>query len=157
MKRIKHIKERLLRSTHPAKRFFLAFLIFAFGAATAFTISINTATAGPGTPFGGLITFVLTCNCSGNYAVYFSDLNRRLTGSIGSNVPAMSSSVPTPAGLPLIYQPGQTIVYEFGPPLRPGIWMLGTWQPGGQCRVFMGKLCGVVPTRGTMYMVGTSR
>lgn len=141
MKSIKKIYGNLLQATHAAKRLLIAFLILILGAVTAFTISVNTASAGPGDPFGGMIISVLTCTCSGNFAVYFNDLT--ITSTTG--------------GLPLIYQPGATIVYEFGPPLRSGIWMLGTWQTGGQCLVFAGKGCMTIPTAGTMYMVGTSQ
>ena len=136
---IKKIHEYLANRNRAIARMILATLIFLFGATVALSIFVGTVTAGPGQPFGGMIFYVQTCTCSGNFAVFFVDL---------------SSS---PVGLPLIYQPGFTTVYQFGPPLSLGRWMLGTWTGGGLCKVWAGKFCFIVPTAGTMFMVGTSQ
>jgi hypothetical protein len=120
-------------------RFLSILFVVVVGVILALQIHVQSVTAGPGQPFGGQITFVRTCTCSGNFAVYFTDL-----------------TISPPISLPLIYQPGMTIVYPYGPPLSAGRWMLGTWLGGGQCRVWEGKFCGGIPTAGTMYMVGTS-
>ncbi len=138
------------------RSYILAFLVLVVGAGIAMTIHVHSAIAGPGKPFGGLITSVTNCTCTGNYAIYFNDLNRQFTGKLGSDVPSSDTSYPDPVTLPLIYEPGVTILYEFGMITTPGVWMLGTWIPGGECRVG-GKFCMVVPTAGTMYMVGTSK
>lgn len=109
----------------------------------SYTSMVKISEAGPGYPFGGLISWVTFCDCSidGSIAaVYFPDLT--VTSATG--------------GLPLIYS-GGTIVYQFGPPLNIGTWMLGTFTQGvGVCLIWVGKFCSVVPTAGTMYMVGTS-
>ncbi|OGZ20836.1 MAG: hypothetical protein A2494_00900 [Candidatus Lloydbacteria bacterium RIFOXYC12_FULL_46_25] len=86
-----------------------------------------------------MITYVFTCTCSGNFAIYFKDL-----------------ASPTPVTLPLIYQPGVTTLYPYYKITTIGSWMLGTWISGGSCRYYVGKGCATLPTAGTMYMVGTS-
>lgn len=114
-------------------------LIFVLGATIALTIFVKPVTAGPGQPFGGLIYWVRPCTCSSGWAVYFNDL-----------------TISPPISLPLIYN-GSTVTYQFGPPLSTGRWMLGTWLPGGVCLRWSGKFCTIIPTAGTMYMVGTSQ
>ncbi|HCM68731.1 MAG: hypothetical protein UY04_C0015G0013 [Parcubacteria group bacterium GW2011_GWA2_47_7] len=139
MEHIKKIQKRVEQATRMSTRFLFAFVILVLGVIAAFSISVQTSTAGPGQPFGGMISAVFTCTCSGNFAIYFTDL-----------------TISPPIALPLIYQPGGTITYQFGPPLSAGRWMLGTWTSGGSCRYWVGKFCSVLPTAGTMYMVGTS-
>ncbi len=136
---LKKIYKNLSERGHEAMRFLLAFLVLMFGAVIAMNINVQSAVAGPGQPFGGLSYFVFTCTCSNNFAIYFDDL-----------------TISPPVGLPLIYQPGATILYEFGNILSEGTWILGTWQPGGACLYHVGKICAILPTEGTMYMVGTS-
>lgn len=114
-------------------------LVVGTGMFVAFGMFTTKASAGPGQPFGGLSYSVFTCNCSGNYAIYFTDLTVS---------PAIT--------LPLIYQPGVTTLYREYMITTPGVWILGTWQPGGSCRYRVGKGCATLPTQGTMYMVGTS-
>ncbi len=139
MHEIKKLQTKLGKHAQLIVRSFIPVSIILIALVISLSISVRTASAGPGTPFGGLITYVFTCTCSGNFAVYFQDL-----------------TISPPITLPLIYQPGGTIVYAFGPPLSIGSWMLGTWQSGGQCRYYVGKGCATLPTAGTMYMVGTS-
>lgn len=93
-----------------------------------------------GYPFGGKITRVRYCRCTGNYAVYFNDLA----------VPSRTG------GLPLIYQPGGTRTYKFYKQTSTGHWILGTFESGGICLRRSGKKCRLIPTAGTMYMVGSS-
>jgi hypothetical protein len=93
-----------------------------------------------GYPFGGRITRVQYCSCTFNYAVSFSDLT----------VPSKTG------GLPLIYQPGMTRLYPFGRVTKSGSWMLGTFQPAGVCLRLSKRKCRLIPTAGTMSMVGTS-
>ncbi len=139
IKRIQLILEKL--SQQMFARSLLALVILVLGTTIALSSSVRTVSAGPGDPFGGQVTYVFYCTCSLNYAIYFNDLT--VTSSTG--------------GLPLIYQPGGTITYEFGPPLSTGQWMLGTWQSGGVCTYYAGKSCSTLQTAGTMYMVGTSQ
>lgn len=93
-----------------------------------------------GYPFGGKISRVRFCSCTGNYAVYFNDLA----------VPSRTG------GLPLIYQPGATQTYKFYKQTSVGHWILGTFESGGICLRYSGKKCRLIPTAGTMYMVGSS-
>lgn len=97
------------------------------------------ADAALGIPFGGLIAFVKVCTCSANFAVKVVDV-----------------AVPPLAQLPLIYQPGVSILFPFGMIFRPGAWTLGLWAPGGVCLIWAGKICVPFPTQGTIMMVGTS-
>jgi hypothetical protein len=92
-----------------------------------------------GTPFGGMSAYVFFCTCSMNIAVTVVDLN-----------------VSPPAMLPLIFQPGASILYPYGQIYRSGVWTLGLWRPGGVCTYWVGKSCMTYPTSGTISMVGTS-
>ncbi len=139
MTTLKKFYKDLATQGHVVTRLLLAFLILLLGGVIAISINVQTATAGPGQPFGGMSTFVFNCTCSANFAIYFNDL---------TIAPAIV--------LPLIYQPGGTILYPNFNILSAGTWILGTWQAGGQCRYWVGKVCVVLPTAGTMYMVGTS-
>jgi hypothetical protein len=116
---------------------FFSFVIVAFLSFFAF---VNVTHAGPGDPFGGMSTMVIYCECTENYVVYFNDLT--VTSTTG--------------GLPLIYQPGQTILYDFSMITNSGVWILGTWQSGGVCEILVTYYCYEITTAGTMYMVGTS-
>lgn len=120
----------------------VAFLVVVLGGVLALGVFTSRAQAGPGQPFGGLISYVLYCTCSTDgsiAAVSFGDLTK-----------------PTPASPPALIYAASTIVYPNGPPLSIGTWMLGTWQGGGVCLYYVGKGCATYPTAGTMYMVGTS-
>jgi hypothetical protein len=99
----------------------------------------GAAGGGGGLPFGGLVTGVTYCTCSFNFAVYFFDL-------AGGATPG------------LVWQPGGSVTFANGPPLRSGAWMLGLWSPGLYCWMYAGKTCIPLspPPIGMMYMVGTS-
>ncbi len=133
------IKNFFVEHKHNTRRWLFALLILVLGVGVAFTMYTRTATAGPGLPFGGMVGTIFPCTCSANYIVYFADL-----------------AVPPSSLGALIYQPGATITYAYGPPYRPGQWMLGTWLPGGVCLIWVLKICVPVPVTGTMFMVGTS-
>ena len=71
-------------------RFIAPLGIVLFGCAIAYGVYTTRAIAGPGEPFGGMISFVMYCTCSMDgsiAAVYFPDL----------------ASPSTTGGLPLIY------------------------------------------------------
>ena len=140
MKHVKKITHYMTKHGRMSARFIVAILVLVLGGVIAMNMNVKPVVAGPGQPFGGLSYEVLDCTCSGNFAIYFNDL-----------------TIPNPVDLPLIYEPGGTILYEFGQILTPGTWILGTWLQGGECLVFIGKGCGIIPTAGTMYMVGTSQ
>ena len=123
-------------------QFTIAALIVVLGGVLSFGVFTSRASAGPGQPFGGMISNVFYCTCSTDgsiAAVSFGDLTK-----------------PTPASPPALIYANTTIVYPNGPPLNSGRWMLGTWQPGRVCMYRVGKGCAVYPTAGSMYMVGTS-
>lgn len=86
--------------------------------------------------FGGVSTSMVTCTCSGNLLIYVQDVR----GPV----------------LPLIYQPGATILYKMYQP-RSGVNMLGQFIGGGVCMVYAGTGCvtGGTPV-GTMIQLGTS-
>ena len=119
-----------------------AFIILA-AVLVAFVLVVKTAFAGPGTEFGGSISNVTYCDCSTDGSIAAVDFN--------------DLRYPTPAMPPALIYAGSTIVYQFGPPLSTGTWMLGTWQGGGECWIISGYYCYLYPTAGTMYMVGTSQ
>jgi hypothetical protein len=86
--------------------------------------------------FGGESTSMVTCTCSSNLLIYVHDVRG-----------------PT---LPLIYQPGATILYKMYRPTA-GVNMLGQYISGGQCMVYavVGCVSGGTPV-GTMIQLGTS-
>jgi hypothetical protein len=86
--------------------------------------------------FGGVSTAMVTCTCSSNLLIYVQDVRGPL--------------------LPLIYQPGVTILYRWYQP-RSGVNMLGNYVGGGTCLVYAvtGCVTGGTPV-GTMTQLGTS-
>lgn len=88
------------------------------------------------TPFGGFVTAMTTCTCSYNLLLYVKD--------------------PRGPVLPLIYQPGATLLYKMYTPTS-GVNVLGKYTTGGQCLIYSGNSCvtGGTPT-GTMIQLGTS-
>ncbi len=109
------------------------------GAGDGGSVAGGGAGGGGGLPFGGLVTAVTYCTCSFNFAVYFFDL-------AGGATPG------------LVWQPGGSVTFANGPPLRSGAWMLGLWTPGLYCYMYAGKFCIPLtpPPIGMMYMVGSS-
>ncbi len=86
-------------------------------------------------PFGGKSVSMVPCTCSGNILLYIVD-TKGVT-------------------LPLIYQPGVTVLYKMGNPTS-GTNMLGQYVAGGVCLV-PGTPCTVGGTPiGTMIQLGTS-
>lgn len=99
----------------------------AAGAAGAASVLLN---------FGGRSTAMTTCTCSLNFLIYVQDVR----GTV----------------LPLIYQPGATVLYmQYAP--TSGVWMLGNYVTGGTCLIYSGNSCvtGGTPV-GTMSQLGTS-
>lgn len=134
------IGEQVFQFMVKGSRYLAFFVVVLLGAVIAYSISIRSVVAGPGQPFGGQITSIFYCGCSGNYEVFFIDLT-------------FPTGV-TP--LPLLYEPGGTITYLNYNQTTPGAWILGTWTPGGVC--LTGKWCfpHFIQPAGTMYMVGSS-
>lgn len=110
---------------------FIGVTTFFFAVALFFTVGTKQAEAI--IPFGGKITKVSYCPCSGNYLI----------------------TVGLPVGGQFIYQPGVTIVYAYVQITRRGVWVLGNWMPGGVC--LSGKSCSPKGfPLGTIEQVGTS-
>jgi uncharacterized membrane protein YgcG len=87
-------------------------------------------------PFGGLVTSMTTCTCSFNLLLYVKDVR----GTV----------------LPLMYQPGATILYKMYTPTS-GVNVLGKYTTGGQCLIYVGTSCSTGGTPvGTMIQLGTS-
>lgn len=103
------------------------------GAPGSFSVGGSSAAI---TPFGGFVTAMTYCTCSFNILLYVKD--------------------PRGPVLPLIYQPGATILYKMYTPMT-GVNVLGRYTSGGQCLVYAGSGCatGGVPL-GTMIQLGTS-
>jgi hypothetical protein len=89
--------------------------------------------AAPITNFGGVISYAMPCPCSANWVLFILDKR----GAI----------------LPLIYQPGVSLLYMMYQP-RPVVNTLGSFVPGGVCST--GKKCIPYPTLGTIFQMGTS-
>lgn len=88
------------------------------------------------TPFGGFVTAMTYCTCSFNILLYVKD--------------------PRGPVLPLMYQPGATILYKMYTPTS-GVNVLGRYTTGGQCLIYVGTGCSTGGTPiGTMIQVGTS-
>lgn len=88
------------------------------------------------TNFGGQIMGFYPCLCSKNWIFYIRDVRYQF--------------------LPLVFQPGVTIVHKMYSP-RPGVNSLGNYTPGtGICLVPIGSGCGPLPTAGTIFNIGTS-
>lgn len=115
------------------KKLFIFILVTAVVSIVAFAI-LPVKRSGAILPFGGQITAVRFCGCSANVRI----------------------TVGPPVGGVFIYQPGATVLYEYGQILRSGPWVLGNWSPGGACLIPSGKGCATLPSQGTMIQVGTS-
>ena len=87
-------------------------------------------------PFGGQSVSMMVCTCSANMLLYVRD--------------------PRGYTVPLIYQPGVTVLYRMGNP-TVGVNLLGRYVTGGICLIYVGTGCssGGTPV-GTMVQVGTS-
>ncbi len=87
-------------------------------------------------PFGGMSTSMVMCTCSANILLYIKDARGLI--------------------LPLMYQPGVTMLYKMDRPTS-GVNVLGQYTSGGQCLIYSGTSCssGGSPV-GTMIQLGTS-
>lgn len=95
----------------------------------------------PGLPFGGIITFVVPCVCSGNAVIY--------------NIPIGKTSLPA-----LIFQPGISVLYSFYQIYKPGTYILGTYGPPTPCIFLYLIICApwlLTPAAPLIEMVGTSQ
>ena len=115
-------------------------LTSSLGISTTSVTSGTTATSGSsasgsfGTPFGGMSTAVFYCNCSFNFRIMVSP----------------------PVGGTFMYQPGATILYQYGQIYRTGVWLLGLHSGSASCLIYVVKGCSNIGTHPLMYMVGTS-
>ena len=101
----------------------------------ALAYSVN---AGVGLPFGGKVFSSSYCTISQNFIV------------------KMVSPIP-PYAVFLIFQPGVSLLFRNFIPMVPLVWDLGTFIPGvGLCIMGVGDGSVILPTLGTMTMVGTS-
>jgi hypothetical protein len=99
-----------------------------------FAIQPTNTSASIGIPFGGRVVMAYYCPCSLNLMLY----------------------ILTPYGfvLPLVYQPGVSILYAKYKPFI-GSALLGTYIPGGVCLSFYYCVPYGFPI-GTVFMMGTS-
>lgn len=99
-----------------------------------FFIAQPSSTGAYGLPFGGRIKWAHICPCSANLMLY----------------------ILTPYGvtLPLVYQPGISILYAKFKPVM-GMSVLGTFVPGGACLSYYYCTPMGLPV-GTVFMMGTS-
>ncbi|MEK7118174.1 MAG: hypothetical protein AAB869_01045 [Patescibacteria group bacterium] len=86
------------------------------------------------TPFGGRSGGVFWCNCSFNLRI----------------------SVGPPRGGTFMYQPGGTILYEFGQIYRSGVWLLGLASGYNACLIIIPRGCADIGGGPRMSIVGTS-
>ena len=115
-----------------ARRVILALIIAVILIYGAFVF--NGVHASVGLPFGGTSSFVMFCPCSLNFLVVLGP----------------------PLGGWFSYDPWATLVYRDFLPETVGVWETGNYLPGtGYC--VTGDECdSVIPTLGSMTMVGTS-
>ncbi len=120
----------------------IALLTFVAVGLMSFLSFVGVSHAGPGNHFGGQITIAYDCMiCTSDYADAFNDLA----------VTSMTN------GLPLIYYPGRTTVYDYMPPTMSGQWMLGLWEDQSDiCEIYVYEECVEIDTAGTMTHVGAS-
>lgn len=85
--------------------------------------------------FGGLITQVTYCTCSGNILLWIGP----------------------PSSRSFLFQPGLSVLFIYGQIFRAGPYTVGTYSPGGECLVDDGEDCSSRPvTGGTIRTIGTS-
>ncbi|MEI6237978.1 MAG: hypothetical protein WCP15_00395 [bacterium] len=116
--------------------FILSLIIF-----SSFFLFSNEAKA-VGLPFGGYVTMIIPCTCSGNMWVFMSPMFISDVSSAGA----------------LVYQPGAAIPYDYfiTPPV-PTTWLLGDYIPGaGQCWMYAGTSCFTLPAIGMIQSYGSS-
>jgi len=102
---------------------------------TMFLMPLSTK-ALPITNFGGQIIGIFPCGCSANWILYVRDVRYQF--------------------IPLVFQPGVTFLHKMYQP-RPAVNSLGSYIPlAGQCWVYIGTGCAIVPTWGMRLNLGTS-
>lgn len=84
--------------------------------------------------FGGEIIETQVCHCTGNF--WFR--------------------VGPPVSAAVIYEPGISILHEYGQVFRTNVNALGTYRPGGVCK-YNPPRCPSRDSDGTIYIVGTSK
>lgn len=119
-----------------ARPFFMMMLAFVFLLVASFGIWVKATGALLG--LGGMIESTLYCTCSLNSVIV-----------LGPPTPGVY------AYQPFLFPP--SVTYEYGPPYRPGQWVLGSYVPGGVC-LMAGTPCFPSPLFpiGTITQVGTS-
>ena len=109
---------------------------------SVFMFSPIKTQAAVGLGFGGLVTAVIPCPCSGGFWVWFTPLY------INSPVPVTGA---------IYFSALHTIPYSWYAFGVPGTWELGTFVPGVQeCYIPTPAGCVPLPTLGSMIMAGTS-
>jgi len=109
-------------------KFFFSSLLILFLVVVPVAVSAQAVTAE--VPFGGPLLFTFFCGCSGNFMNYIFD-DKTLTT------------------LPLVFQPGLSILYSSYNILTPGTQELGVFIPGaGQCWVPAPDGCNYIPSFG---------
>lgn len=106
-------------------------LIFSF---LIIILTADLSYAQGGTPFGGRVTTSIYCACSNNWYLVVS----------------------SPRGGEFMYQPGQTILYEYRQ-WRQGVWLLGLWSGRRNCRQPSSHGCYTMASGNLITMMGTSR
>ena len=77
--------------------------------------------------FGGMVTNVYNCSCTGNHLLTIDNL-----------------STDGPRPVTLLYQPGASVVYENNKIPVSGVWLNGVWENrGDSCVSHMAVACGV--------------
>lgn len=88
---------------------------------------------GVGLPFGGFIVSTFFCSCDGGWLI----------------------TVGPPLGGEFVYR--NTPQYPYSQLPRPGVWVLGLYEPGATCSFIAGKGCAARPASGIITpIVGTS-
>lgn len=108
----------------------------------AHPVLVHAQTAKRSLPFGGIVSFPITCNCSGGQSwIWFTPLY------LGGPIVITG---------PMLYSPFSTILYGYYNVSVPTVWDLGDYDSGGQCQIIIGTGCASLPFIGLMNKVGTS-
>ncbi len=96
-----------------------------------------------GLGFGGKISSVVPCPCSGGFAVFYTPLY-------------MNSPVPVTGAL--YYSTFSSLLFSWYNPVTPTVWNLGKFTPGVQeCLIPAPSTgCMILPTLGSVIYEGTS-
>jgi hypothetical protein len=80
-------------------------------------------------PYGGLNLVQIYCTCSSNFLITLWDYKTDMI-------------------LDLLYQPGESVLYEYYDIF--GQYLLGTYRQGGTCQIYYGYGCYSIEADGTM-------